>query len=89
MVQKIIRICNPFFPPLPFTIKYRMFFGPPRVLRADARTDTERVCGMAYHDFPWQKGASDSFAKLLALSLPALQGKSVLDVGCNEGYFCG
>lgn len=44
---------------------------------------------MAYHDFPWQKGASKSFEKLLALSLPALQGKSVLDVGCNEGYFCG
>jgi SAM-dependent methyltransferase len=49
----------------------------------------EKVCGMAYHDFPWQKGSSDSFAKLLSLSLPALQGKSVLDVGCNEGYFCG
>ena len=44
---------------------------------------------MAYHDFPWQKGSSNSFAKLVALSLPALQGKSVLDVGCNEGYFCG
>ncbi len=44
---------------------------------------------MSYHDFPWQKGSSDSFAKLLALSLPPLQGKSVLDVGCNEGYFCG
>lgn len=44
---------------------------------------------MAYHDFPWQKGSSRSFEKLLALSLPALQGKTVLDVGCNEGYFCG
>ncbi|WP_051257848.1 class I SAM-dependent methyltransferase [Desulfovibrio cuneatus] len=44
---------------------------------------------MAYHDFPWQKGSSNSFHKLLSLSLPVLQGKRVLDVGCNEGYFCG
>lgn len=44
---------------------------------------------MAYQDFPWQPGGSQSFNKLLALSLPALQGKSVLDVGCNAGFFCG
>lgn len=44
---------------------------------------------MAYQDFPWQKGSSSSFDKLKALSLPSLQDKSVLDVGCNDGYFCG
>ncbi|MCL1940181.1 MAG: class I SAM-dependent methyltransferase [Desulfovibrionaceae bacterium] len=44
---------------------------------------------MAYQDFPWQPGGSQSFNKLVSLSLPVLQGKSVLDVGCNEGFFCG
>jgi hypothetical protein len=34
-------------------------------------------------------GASNSDAKLKAIQLPAdLQGKSFLDLGCNEGYFC-
>lgn len=31
---------------------------------------------------------SDSAGKLTALRLPDLTGKSFLDVGCNEGYFC-
>ncbi|MDR0827858.1 MAG: methyltransferase domain-containing protein [Desulfovibrio sp.] len=44
---------------------------------------------MSYQDFPWQKGGSLSFKKLTSLSLPPLQGKKVLDVGCNEGYFSG
>ncbi|MDR2489261.1 MAG: methyltransferase domain-containing protein [Desulfovibrio sp.] len=44
---------------------------------------------MAYQTFPWQAGSSRSFEKLLSLSLPALKGKTVLDVGCNAGYFCG
>ena len=44
---------------------------------------------MAYQSFPWQAGDSRSFEKLAALYLPALQGKSVLDVGCNAGFFCG
>ncbi len=44
---------------------------------------------MAYQTFPWQQGASRSFEKLLSLRLPSLRGKSVLDVGCNTGYFCG
>ena len=46
------------------------------------------------------KGASDSHAKLAALKLQnlwghrsddtaPLYGKSVLDLGCNEGFFCG
>ena len=44
---------------------------------------------MAYQDMPWQKGSSHSFDKLLALSLPPLKNKTLLDVGCNTGYFCG
>jgi SAM-dependent methyltransferase len=34
-------------------------------------------------------GDSDSSGKLSALLLPALKGKSFLDVGCNTGFFCG
>ena len=33
-------------------------------------------------------GSSDSQKKLEALSLPSLEGLSVLDLGCNEGFFC-
>lgn len=44
---------------------------------------------MAYQTFPWVKGDSRSYNKLLALHLPHLKGKSFMDVGCNEGYFCG
>ena len=44
---------------------------------------------MAYQSLPWQQGDSQSFAKLISLSLPSLKGKSLLDVGCNTGYFCG
>ena len=44
---------------------------------------------MTYQSFPWQAGDSRSFEKLAALYLPALKGKSVLDVGCNAGFFCG
>ncbi|MEF8698101.1 MAG: class I SAM-dependent methyltransferase [Candidatus Accumulibacter sp. UW20] len=42
-----------------------------------------------YQSFPGVKGASESLAKLEALRLPPLQGKRFLDVGCNEGFFCG
>lgn len=42
-----------------------------------------------YQSFNDQKGDSDSFAKLEALRLPlSLAGCSVLDIGCNEGFFC-
>lgn len=44
---------------------------------------------MSYQSFPWQPGNSSSFKKLLALYLPSLAGRSVLDAGCNTGYFCG
>lgn len=33
-------------------------------------------------------GHSNSLKKLFALSLPSLKGMSVLDLGCNEGFFC-
>lgn len=34
------------------------------------------------------EGASNSAQKLAALALPPLAGASVLDLGCNEGFFC-
>lgn len=40
------------------------------------------------HD-PDEKGMSDSARKLARLHLPEdLSGKSVLDIGCSEGFFC-
>lgn len=44
---------------------------------------------MPYQSFPDQPGDSSSFAKLVSLALPPLAGLSFLDVGCNEGFFCG
>lgn len=44
---------------------------------------------MGYQSFPWARGDSGSSKKLLALQLPSLEGKTFLDVGCNEGFFCG
>ena len=44
---------------------------------------------MGYQSFPWVRGDSQSYKKLIALQLPSLKGKSFLDVGCNEGFFCG
>ncbi len=42
-----------------------------------------------YQSFDNQQGDSDSFAKLKALRLPPrYDGLSVLDIGCNEGFFC-
>ena len=43
---------------------------------------------MSYQTFLDQQGDSDSVGKLAALHWPDLQGKSVLDLGCNEGFFC-
>jgi SAM-dependent methyltransferase len=42
-----------------------------------------------YQSFPGIPGDSKSFDKLAALRLPPLEGRRFLDVGCNEGFFCG
>lgn len=42
-----------------------------------------------YQSFPDAHGDSRSLEKLKALRLPVLEGRSFLDVGCNEGFFCG
>ena len=43
---------------------------------------------MAYQSFKKGAGSSNSTAKLEALNLPDLKGKSFLDLGCNAGFFC-
>jgi len=42
-----------------------------------------------YQSFPDAAGDSLTLEKLKALRLPDLDGRSFLDVGCNEGFFCG
>ncbi|KAF1708910.1 hypothetical protein CSC70_12510 [Pseudoxanthomonas kalamensis DSM 18571] len=42
-----------------------------------------------YQSFPDAAGASHTLDKLKALLLPDLEGRDFLDVGCNEGFFCG
>lgn len=42
-----------------------------------------------YQSFPDTAGDSRTLEKLKALQLPGLEKKSFLDVGCNEGFFCG
>jgi SAM-dependent methyltransferase len=42
-----------------------------------------------YQSFPDARGDSRSLDKLKALRLPVLKERSFLDVGCNEGFFCG
>lgn len=42
-----------------------------------------------YQSFPGAAGDSRTLDKLKALRLPCLEGRSFLDVGCNEGFFCG
>lgn len=44
---------------------------------------------MPYQSFLGDDGDSKSYEKLQALRLPDLAGKSFLDMGCNEGFFCG
>lgn len=42
-----------------------------------------------YQSFPGAPGDSLTLEKLKALRLPEFAGKEFLDVGCNEGFFCG
>jgi SAM-dependent methyltransferase len=43
----------------------------------------------AYQSFDERKGTSRSHEKLAAIRMPKnLTGKRVLDLGCNEGFFC-
>lgn len=42
-----------------------------------------------YQSFPGAAGDSRSLDKLKALRLPVMSGARFLDVGCNEGFFCG
>lgn len=42
-----------------------------------------------YQSFPDARGDSRTLDKLKALRLPVMEGASFLDVGCNEGFFCG
>lgn len=42
-----------------------------------------------YQTFPGAPGDSRTVDKLKALALPDLHGRHFLDVGCNEGFFCG
>ncbi|MFH4486772.1 class I SAM-dependent methyltransferase [Vibrio metschnikovii] len=44
---------------------------------------------MQYQTFPGVRGGSKSEKKLIALRLPDLTNKRFLDIGCNEGFFCG
>src|SRR6185437_14782031 len=44
---------------------------------------------MAYQSFEGEAGDSNSAEKLARIDMPAdLTGKGVLDLGCNEGFFC-
>lgn len=44
---------------------------------------------MQYQSFDNTNGSSKSFEKLVCIRIPELKGKSFLDVGCDEGFFCG
>ena len=44
---------------------------------------------MGYQSFDEDEGHSRSGDKLKSIKIPQdLSGKSVLDIGCNEGFFC-
>ena len=49
----------------------------------------EKVATGGYQSHDSGKSASNSSGKLDAIKLPDLKGKRFLDIGCNEGFFCG
>jgi SAM-dependent methyltransferase len=54
-------------------------------------TESREIDGeipVAYQSHDGTGADSDSAKKLIALQLPQLIGKSFLDIGCNEGFFC-
>lgn len=42
----------------------------------------------SYQTFPGEEGSSKSEEKFRCLKISGFAGKSVLDIGCNEGFFC-
>src|SRR5690242_381830 len=52
---------------------------------ADSRDSRPRT---HYQSFPGEEGDSQSEMKFHCLNYSSFDGKSVLDVGCNEGFFC-
>lgn len=59
---------------------------PPQDLKVDRTFDGYEA---SYESFDDRPGLSDSAAKLQAIGLGDLTGLNVLDIGCNEGFFCG
>ncbi len=58
-------------------------------LAVEGRIEIRNITQRGYQDFEDQIGDSDSPKKLACLDLPdSLEGKDVLDIGCNEGFFC-
>lgn len=58
-------------------------------MRASDENMEARVLNVAsYQSHDGETSVSDSMRKLERLNLPDLAGKRVLDIGCNEGFFC-
>jgi len=60
--------------------------GAPHDLNVDRTFDGYEPSYQSFDDRP---GLSDSAAKWQAVGLGELTGARVLDIGCNEGFFCG
>ena len=50
--------------------------------------DQNGEISVAYQSHDGNAADSDSAKKLIAIQLPDMAGKSFLDIGCNEGFFC-
>lgn len=46
-------------------------------------------CNMPLHPFAPQLCTDSALASCIMAAMPLLQGKSFLEVGCGNGYFCG